>query len=195
MSDVIDLFLGLKPDIHFGDHGGSEKSEDIVKRFGGNVENHALDVELDYDKVFRIVKQDVRKVLGKERAGIGLALSNLPSTLGAYWQVGGNYIVMNESLVSAMSGIAKSVAEFNSYVYVILMHEYLHSLGYIDEMDARRMTAHVVKSAFGSEHFAYAMSAGDIWTIYPMLKYVRGGNGENFRIVNTFDSSSTSYIG
>lgn len=191
----LDLFLGFEPDIHFGSKDDSKKTGNGPENIKGSIGNHDLDVELDYDKVFRIVKRDVRKVLGKERAGLGLALSDLPSTLGAYWQVGGNYIVMNESLINAMTGVAKSVTEFNSYIYVILMHEYLHSLGYIDEMDARRTTAYVVRTVLGTEHHAYAMSAGDIWTIYPMLKYVRGGNGQNLRIVGTFDSSSTSYIG
>ncbi len=190
----MDLNLSFEPDLHFnGDL--NKKSVAAKKESFHETENRSLDVELNYDRIFRLVKKNVREHLGKERSGLGLALSDLPPTLGAYWQVGGNYIVMNENLVKAMARIAKSAAEFNSYVYVILTHEYVHSLGYIDEMEARKVTAEVVKAAFGTEHFAYRMSAGDLWTLYPMLKYVPGGNGSTFRIVDTFDSSSTSYIG
>lgn len=188
------LSSGFRPDIHFGNDDEAPKKLETEK--GVSLpDNHGLDVELDYDRIFSIVKKDVKRHIGRERSGLGLALSDLPATLGAYWQVGGNYIVMNESLVKAMTRIASSVTEFNSYVYVILMHEYIHSLGYIDEIETRKVTENVVRSAFGTDHFAYRMSSGDIWSLYPALKYVRGGNGSNLRIVSTFDSSSISYIG
>ena len=83
----------------------------------------SLDNLMDYDRIFSIVKKSVKTVLGKERSGLGLALSDLPVTLGAFWQVGGNYIVMNEVLVKAMSRIAKTPREFNSFVYTILTPE------------------------------------------------------------------------
>lgn len=187
------LKIGIQPDIHFD---GKDKDQKTGKKVINEVHaNNTLDSELDYDRIFSIVKRDVKSHIGKERAGLGLALSNMPSTIGAYWQVGGNYIVMNESLVRAMMKISKTSAEFNSYVYVILMHEYLHSLGYLDELQARKATAEVVSSTFPEGHFAHGMATGDIWKMYPQLLYVRGGNGEDFRVVGSFDSSSTSYIG
>ncbi len=70
---------------------------------------------------------------GSNGPGLGLGLSNLPPYVGAYWQVTGNLIVLNEGLVAAMRANATSPLEFNSFVYVILAHEYLHSLGYLDE--------------------------------------------------------------
>ena len=194
MFSLNDLHFSFEPDLHFnGDR--DDKGEAPRKQSLPEAVNHSLDIELNYDKIFNIVKKNVKEQLGKERSGLGLALSDLPPTLGAYWQVGGNYIVMNENLVKAMMRISKSVTEFNSYIYVILTHEYIHSLEYIDEMEARKATAEVAKASFGADHFAYRMSAGDLWTLYPMLKYVPGGNGSEFRIVDTFDSSSTSYIG
>ncbi|MCL5679546.1 MAG: hypothetical protein M1301_04925 [Candidatus Thermoplasmatota archaeon] len=155
---------------------------------------NSLDSRMDYDSIFEVVKESVRYVTGKARSGIGLALSDLPSTLGAYWQVGGNYIVMNENLVRAMLKLSGSEREFNSFIYMILAHEYIHSLGYIDEMEAREMTAKVARAAFGEKHHAARMSAGDVWNMYPQLKYAGSGNGSSLRIVSKFDSSATSYI-
>jgi len=154
----------------------------------------SLDSKMDYDSIFEVVKESVKQVTGKVRSGIGLALSDLPPTLGAYWQVGGNYIVMNENLVRAMLRLSSSEREFNSFVYMILAHEYIHSLGYIDEMEAREMTARVARAAFGEKHHAARMSSGDIWNMYPQLKYAGNGNGNSLRIVSKFDSSATSYI-
>lgn len=155
----------------------------------------SLNGPMDFDKIFNVVKASVRKVTGKERAGLGLALSDLPATLGAFWQVGGNYIVMNEILVNEMARLSSTFTVFNSFIYMILTHEYLHSLGYIDEMEARRMTAMVAKEAFGEEHDAYKMSAGDVWSQFPSLRHAGNGTGQKFKIISNFDTSSTSYIG
>lgn len=154
----------------------------------------SLDGKMDFDKVFSVVKATVRAAIKKERSGLGLALSDLPATLGAFWQVGGNYIVMNQVLIDAMTRLTSTPREFNSFIYMILTHEYLHSLGYIDEMEARQMTAVVAKKAFGINHPAYIMSNGDLWSLYPELRTISGGIGDKIKIIGNFDSSSTSYI-
>ncbi|MHB1812932.1 MAG: hypothetical protein ACYCPR_11080 [Thermoplasmataceae archaeon] len=190
-SNVFNGQAGENNNIEKGLHG--PKLLDKIKIHNTPVEE-SLDNLMDYDRIFSIVKKSVKTVLGKERSGLGLALSDLPVTLGAFWQVGGNYIVMNEVLVKAMSRIAKTPREFNSFVYTILTHEYLHSVGYIDEFQARQMTALVAKQTFGSEHPAVIMSSGDIWKQYPLFLSLRGGDGSVLKIISRFDTDSTSYI-
>jgi hypothetical protein len=154
-----------------------------------------LERPADYDAVFRVVRAAVRGVLGIERPGLGLGLSDLPPQLGAYWQVTGNLIVMNEGLVDAMRAHAKNPLELNSFLYVILAHEYLHSLGYLDERAVREVTAHVTRAAFGADHPATRMAEGDLWRMYPFLAYARGGRGGRLRVVSRFDLQSTdTYI-
>jgi hypothetical protein len=154
-----------------------------------------LEQPADYDGVFRIVRSVVQRTLGIERPGLGLALSNLPPQLGAYWPVTGNLIVLNEGLVAAMRASARSPLEVNSFVYVILAHEYLHSLGYLDESAVRRVTARVTRSAFGPDHLATRMAEGDLWQMYPFLAHAPRGDGRRLRIVPGFDLASTqSYI-
>lgn len=154
-----------------------------------------LEGPASYDRVFRVVRGAVRHVLGIERPGLGLGLSNLPPQLGAYWQVTGNLIVMNEGLVQAMRAHAVSETEFNSFVYVILAHEYLHALGYLDEQSVRQVTAKVTRAAFGEGHPATRMAEGDLWRMYPFLAYAPRGDGRKLRIVPDFDLATTfSYI-
>jgi hypothetical protein len=154
-----------------------------------------LEGPADYDHVFRVVRDAVRRVLGIERPGLGLGLSDLPPFVGAYWQVTGNLIVMNEGLVAAMRANAESPLEFNSFVYVILAHEYLHALGYLDETAVRKVTAHVTRTAFGPDHPATRMAEGDLWRQYPFLAYAPGGRGHRLRVVPRFDLASTqTYI-
>lgn len=150
-----------------------------------------LDHPADFDAVFRVVRDAVRQVLGIERPGLGLGLSNLPPQLGAYWQVTGNLIVMNEGLVDAMRANAESPTELNSFVYVILAHEYLHSLGYLDERAVREVTARVTRTAFGPDHPATRMAEGDLWRLYPFLAYAPGGNGRRLKVVTKFDLDTT----
>jgi hypothetical protein len=138
------------------------------------------------------VRGAVRYVLGIERPGLGLGLSNLPPQLGAYWQVTGNLIVMNEGLVETMRAHARSPLELNSLVYVILAHEYLHSLGYLDERAVRDVTARVTRSALGPEHPATRMAEGDLWRLYPFLDAAPGGNGRRLKVVTRFDLATTN---
>ena len=161
----------------------SAKPLDLLQR--------TLDQPADFGAVFRVVRETVRSVLGIERPGIGLCLSNLPPQLGAYWQVTGNFIVMNEGLIDAMRAHARNDTELNSFVYVVLAHEYLHSLGYLDERAAREVTARVARTAFGPEHPATRMAEGDLWRLYPFLAYARGGSGGRIRVVRGFDHAAT----
>ncbi len=144
-----------------------------------------------YDTVFRVVRGAVRGTLGIERPGLGLGLSNLPPQLGAYWQITGNLIVVNEGLVETMRAHARSPEELNSFVYVILAHEYLHALGYLDERAVREVTAHVTRSAFGPEHPATRMAEGDLWRLYPFLAAAPGGDGRRLKVVTRFDLATT----
>jgi hypothetical protein len=141
------------------------------------------------------VRRAVREVLGAERPGLGLALSDLPPQLGAYWQVTGNLIVLNEGLVDAMRQHARSPLELNSFVFVVLSHEYLHALGYLDEDAVRRVTARVAREALGPDHPATRMAEGNLWQMYPFLAYAPRGTGRRFRVVRGFDlASSETYI-
>jgi hypothetical protein len=157
--------------------------------------SRTLEGNADYDAVFRVVRGAVHYVLGIERPGLGLGLSNLPPYVGAYWQVTGNLIVLNEGLVQAMRANATSPLEFNSFVYVILAHEYLHSLGYLDERAVRKVTAQVTRAALGPDHPATRMAEGDLWRLFPFLAYAPTGNGQRLKVVSRFDLASTqNYI-
>ena len=154
-----------------------------------------LERPADYDRVFGVVRDAVRRVLGIERPGLGLALSSLPPQLGAYWQVTGNLIVVNEGLVEAMRARAGAPVQLNSFLFVILAHEYLHALGYLDEGAVRRVTATVARGALGPDHPATRMAEGDLWTMFPFLAYAPRGDGQRLKIVRGFDLASTqNYI-
>jgi hypothetical protein len=154
--------------------------------------SEALREPTDFDGIFNVVRSAVRHALRIERPGLGLGLADLPPSLGAYWQLTGNMIVLNEGLVHVMKVMAKSTLEYNSFIYVILVHEYLHSLGFIDEEQNRVQTAWVTRKAFGPRHMATRMAEGDLWQMYPFLRLAPAGDGQRLRIVTKFDTATTS---
>ncbi|MEM0141174.1 MAG: hypothetical protein QXN66_03955 [Thermoplasmatales archaeon] len=156
--------------------------------------SEGLKDDINYDGVFTLVKKAVKAFLGKERTGLGLALSRLPAELGAFWQVGGNYVIVNKSLIDALRAAGRSQLEINSFVFVILMHEYVHSIGVLDEVGARELTKRICQNLFPVDHPAYIISSKDPWQVYPFLKMVRGGRGESIEFVRHFDTDSASYI-
>ena len=96
-----------------------------------------------------------------------------------------------------MKHLTQSKEEFNSFVYSILTHEYLHSLGHSEEQTVRPLVAKITKENFGTDHMTYNMASKELFSMYPQLKDLGPGrvNDQDFEIINNFDKSSMSYIG
>lgn len=167
--------------------------------FPENVSRDGLKVDLgvakDLNGIFSIVRKAVKQVLGIERAGLSLALSNLPPNIGAYWQVTGNVIVMNETIYRGIRSVVQSREEANAFTFVILAHEYLHALGYWGEDEVRVVTLKVAQAAFGPDHIAAKLAGSNLWEYYPFLNLLPNGKGEHLRFVTRFDRDVTdNYI-
>ncbi len=150
----------------------------------------------NFNEVFEIVKHSVEKSLSKHRAGLTLVLAELPNYVGAYHMMGSNIIVMNETILNAVKVLAKSKAELNSFIFSILAHEYLHSIGYTDERDVRLLVKKISAENFGDSHQTVKLALGDLFTLYPQLRSLGIGRmGKDFTIIKEFDKSSMPYIG
>ncbi|MCL4435106.1 MAG: hypothetical protein M1387_00110 [Thaumarchaeota archaeon] len=161
---------------------------------GGLVEK--LSQNLSFNEIFELVKKTVEKSLRKHRAGLTLVLNELPNAIGAYHEVGSNLIVMNRTILDAVASLGKSKEELNGFIFSILTHEYLHSLGYLDEGEVRRLVYRVSEENLGRDHVATRMAGLGIVEIYPELKYLgEGAVGKTPEIIKNFDQSSMPYIG
>lgn len=151
----------------------------------------------DYDEIFETVKRAVEYGIGRHRAGLALVLTDMPNTVGAYHPVGSNCIVLNESLIRAMKAVVKNSAEVNSFVFMVLMHEYLHSLGFMDEVLVRKKCREISSVVLGPDHVSARMAIGNWLEMYPQLSMViqRRSAPDQFERVDKFDSSSMNYIG
>ncbi len=90
------------------------------------------------------MKKAVKKTLGLHRVGLMLLLGNLPLNVGAFHPMGTNEIVLNRRLMKSKTGMSE-----RSHLFTILLHEYLHTLGFEDEEHVRRLTYKVCIENFG----------------------------------------------
>jgi hypothetical protein len=105
----------------------------------------------DFNEVFELVKDTVNAKFSMHRAGLSLLLQKMPSNLGAYHILGSNVIVMNKLILNIIKEY-KSSDEYNSYLFMVLAHEYLHSFGIVDEFHVRNMTYDLCISLWQRTH-------------------------------------------
>lgn len=148
--------------------------------------------------IFEVVKSSVRQALNENRGGLMLGLADLGNHpngfLGAYFPVGTNIIVMNRIPLSRIKETKPEL--YKPYVFHILLHEYLHSLGYLEEKQVRRMTIDISKKAFGEDHLATKL-AWNITAYIPNLAYpdiAWQPENSDIELVDDFDRSSVNYI-
>lgn len=149
--------------------------------------------------VFEVVKEAVRKTTNAERAGLMLGLAEMGGTdgywIGAFYPVGSNMIVMNKTPLRRINETNPYL--FKDYCFHVLLHEYLHSLGILDEEETRRTTYQISKMTFGDKHVVTQM-AENIGKFIPYVTYPNNywipPEEMNIELVDGFDKSSVTYI-
>lgn len=150
---------------------------------------------------FEEVKEAVRKVEGRSRAGLMLGLQEIGSSLdgfvGAYFPVASNIIIVNTSPLRRIMETNRKL--LRPYAFHVLLHEYIHSLGYLDEKTTERKTYEISKQYFGKDHiitqFSTQMQKFFPNLVYPVQGWVPPNNLTHIELVPGFDhSTSNSYI-
>ena len=154
-----------------------------------------LDRSKNFGDVFEIVKKTVEHSLDQRRSGLMLYLAELPEQVGAFHGVGTNGIVMNKRALDAVTHSARTMREINAYVYSILLHEYLHSLGYIDEEQVAKLVFEISKDNLGSDHPATEIAHKGPAMIFPGVgEPTPGEHSDKMELITDFDRSTNSYI-
>lgn len=154
-----------------------------------------LDWSEGFGDILGVVRRTVKDFLAEHRAGLSLFLAQLPPQVGAYHEVGTNVIVMNRALLTMVSERAKSQRERNAYIFSILLHEYLHALGHVDEEECRNLAYRVSKNALGEDHEATRMAAEGPLTFFPDVMWSKPpAQVEGFEVIRDFDRENQSYI-
>jgi len=148
--------------------------------------------------IFELVKEIVWKTIRKSRAGLELGLAEMGNSpqgfLGAYYVGGSNVIIMNQTPLKRIQETNPKLLK--PYIFTVLTHEYLHSLGYFDEIEVRNITHSIICEAFGHGSVLCDLSK-DITKFFPNLIYPEGAIpfDTKIKLVKDFDKSSIRYIG
>jgi hypothetical protein len=160
-----------------------------------------LESAKDLADIFELVKTTVRKAIGRERGGLMLGLANLgggpEGFVGAFYPVATNIIVMNSLPLKRIK--ETDPALYKPYVFHILLHEYIHTLGIIDEAATRQRAYEISAKTFGKDH-PVTQFAADLSRFIPKLVYPvygwRPTQEYQLELVKGFDRGSTTpYIG
>jgi hypothetical protein len=154
----------------------------------------------DLADIFEVVKEAVRVQMGVSRAGLMLGLAEMGgdsrSFVGGMYPVTSNIIVMNKSVLNRIMVMQPNL--YKSYAFHVLLHEYLHSIGMMDEDETRRRAYSISVALFGKEHRT-TFIAEDISRILPFFSYAEPKIEEettmDIELVKNFDRSNVSYIG
>jgi len=154
----------------------------------------ALERCKDFGDVFEVVKRAVKENLGQKRVGLMLFLGDLPIHVGAFHQVGSNGIVMNRKILNLVMASAKSTTELNSFIFSILLHEYLHSLGYMDERQVRKLVYQISEKSLGADHPATEMAVSGPMSMFPLREIPNNEDLGDFELIKDFERSNQTYI-
>lgn len=148
--------------------------------------------------IFEVVKAVVLKSMRKSRGGLMLGMADLGNHpqgfLGAFFTVGSNVIVMNKNPLQRIKETKPEL--YKPYSFHVLLHEYIHSLGYLDEDKVRSYTYQITKEALGEDHLATQMAANTEGFIKHLVYPDSAWRADDARLelVDDFDRSSASYI-
>ncbi|MHA2053492.1 MAG: hypothetical protein ACXAB2_03795 [Candidatus Hodarchaeales archaeon] len=109
----------------------------------------------DYSQLFDLVRRIVRDLMGKSRPGILLGLEDLGigsrGYVGGYHRVGTNEIYLNRNVLQIMREDTPK-EHFKAYLFHLLLHEYIHSVGIHNENDTRELTRRISLNIFDKKH-------------------------------------------
>jgi hypothetical protein len=155
-----------------------------------------LEVKQDLIEIFEEVKEVVKRYEGRSRAGLMLGLQEIGATMngfiGAYFPISSNIIVINKTPLRRI--IETNPKLLKPYGFHLLLHEYIHSLGFLNEALTRQKTYEISRLYFGENHIVTKLSI-DMNKFFPNLVYPIYGwippkNTPDIEIVQGFDSSN-----
>jgi len=159
-----------------------------------------LDNAQSIPDIFEVVKEAVQDMEGVTRAGLMLGIAELEGGperfIAALHPVGSNIILLNRFPLMRVK--EKYPELYKSYVFHALLHEYLHTIGLVEEDQVGPKAIAITRPLFGEEHLVTKL-AEDISQLLPFVHFpvrIRLPEGTKIELVEGFDrSSSTGHIG
>ncbi len=103
---------------------------------------------LDIRMILSSVRKAIRDYFGKDPGEAGITFVKAGRSVLGYVEWGSRVIKINWDIYRSfidMEGIDAST----EYLFVVVLHEYLHLMGIFDEREVRRISMNIVERVFG----------------------------------------------
>ncbi|MBI2658976.1 hypothetical protein HYX05_02630 [Candidatus Woesearchaeota archaeon] len=152
-----------------------------------------------FSDIFEIAKDIVREFLGAEQAGLMVGVTDLGSHsqgfIGAFYSLNSNMIIINKKPLARILQTNPSL--YNYYIFHVMLHEYVHSIGSYDELQTRQLVYEISRHYFGANHMVTQL-ASNMEKFMPNLTYPSHGfqppQDINIEFVRGIDRKNTNYI-
>jgi hypothetical protein len=104
------------------------------------------------DLIASEVRDLLQRRLGRVVPKARVVLTRVRPGVLAFVRAGENVIYLNEIPYRSFSG------DVSQYLFVVILHEYLHLVGVADEREVRRITLDVIEETFGEDSTAYRLA-------------------------------------
>src|SRR3989338_1966396 len=111
-------------------------------------------------EIFELVKDGVYDTMGHKRPGLMLGLTELQADqkklIGGFHPLGSNFIIINKAPLRKI--MEKNKKLYQPYVFHMLLREYMHSFGIMDETLLKQNVKKISEKLFGKQHMVTALS-------------------------------------
>jgi hypothetical protein len=171
-----------------------EESKEILNRY-----LIAYNSGSTFPDLFEVVKRLVEDKLGSHRGGLMLGLTDLgmgpEGFVGAFFMLGSNAIVINRQPLNLVK--FRTPELHKAYMFYLLLHEYLHASGIIDEQETWQTAAELSRNAFGLDH-PVTNIAENFSGVFHDIVHTQYGyvppEDMSIELIPGFDRSSVNYI-
>ena len=131
-----------------------------------------LEAANDIPCIFELVMKAVQETMGFIRSGLELGLVELEGSqghfIGCLHPFGTNMILVNKLPLERVKDSSPQMC--NSYIFHVLLHEYLHTVGIWDEKIIHEGVLVMTRQLFGGDYPATKL-AEDIGQLLPFIVY------------------------
>ena len=158
-----------------------------------------LDRAKTFADIFEIAKDLVMEFLGAEQAGLLVGVTDFGANprgfIGAFYSLNANMIIINKRPLARL--LQTSPSMYNHYLFHVMLHEYVHSIGSYDEGQTRKVVYEISSNYFGKDH-PVTQLALNIEKFIPSLTYpsqeMQPPEDLNIEFVKGIDRKNINYI-